>query len=107
MWTQSAADITDLVKGLSDATISQLLDRLHEKGVITEEEREQIENKKDRADKARELIDRICNTGHDAASALTTALNEVDSFLFRNLNLRQKQEKMLSSGDCLNMKWLF
>uniref|UniRef100_A0A3B5B3U8 CARD domain-containing protein n=1 Tax=Stegastes partitus TaxID=144197 RepID=A0A3B5B3U8_9TELE len=84
---------TELVQGLSDVTVNQLLDRLYGNGVINEEEKNAIRAQMG-ADKARELIDRVRNKGHDAASALTTALNEVDSFLFRNLNLRQKQESV-------------
>uniref|UniRef100_A0A3B4ZJ29 CARD domain-containing protein n=1 Tax=Stegastes partitus TaxID=144197 RepID=A0A3B4ZJ29_9TELE len=84
---------TELVQRLSDATINQLLDRLYGNGVVTEEEKNVIRAQMG-ADKARELIDRVRNHGHDAASVLTTALNEVDSFLFRNLNLRQKQESV-------------
>ncbi|XP_051813912.1 NACHT, LRR and PYD domains-containing protein 12-like [Acanthochromis polyacanthus] len=75
-----------LINGLSDVTVNQLLDRLYDQNVTSEEEKDVIRAQTG-ADKARQLIDRIHRKGPDAVSCLKTALSEVDPFLFRNLNL--------------------
>uniref|UniRef100_A0A3Q1GBI0 CARD domain-containing protein n=1 Tax=Acanthochromis polyacanthus TaxID=80966 RepID=A0A3Q1GBI0_9TELE len=67
-------------------TVNQLLDRLYDQRVISEEEKDVIRAQTG-ADKARQLIDGVHRKGPDAVSRLKTALSEVDSFLFRNLNL--------------------
>ncbi|XP_051801522.1 NACHT, LRR and PYD domains-containing protein 12-like isoform X6 [Acanthochromis polyacanthus] len=77
---------TRLINGLSDVTVNQLLDRLYDQRVISEEEKDVIRAQTG-ADKARQLIDGVHRKGPDAVSRLKTALSEVDSFLFRNLNL--------------------
>uniref|UniRef100_A0A3Q1F229 CARD domain-containing protein n=1 Tax=Acanthochromis polyacanthus TaxID=80966 RepID=A0A3Q1F229_9TELE len=75
-----------LIQGLSDVTVDQLLDRLYDQGVISEEEKDVI-RAQTRANKARQLIDRVHRKGPDAVSCLKTALHEVDPFLFNSLNL--------------------
>uniref|UniRef100_A0A3Q1FRN9 CARD domain-containing protein n=1 Tax=Acanthochromis polyacanthus TaxID=80966 RepID=A0A3Q1FRN9_9TELE len=83
-WLLSAR--SQLIQGLSDVTVNQLLDRLFDQRVISGEEKDVIRAQTG-ADKARQLIDRVHRKGPDAVSVLKTALSEVDPFLFRNLNL--------------------
>ncbi|XP_051793910.1 NLR family CARD domain-containing protein 3-like isoform X5 [Acanthochromis polyacanthus] len=83
-WLLSAR--SQLIQGLSDVTVNQLLDRLFDQRVISGEEKDVIRAQTG-ANKARQLIDRVHRKGPDAVSVLKTALSEVDPFLFRNLNL--------------------
>uniref|UniRef100_A0A3Q1EE76 CARD domain-containing protein n=1 Tax=Acanthochromis polyacanthus TaxID=80966 RepID=A0A3Q1EE76_9TELE len=62
-----------LINGLSDVTVNQLLDRLYDQNVTSEEEKDVIRAQTG-ADKARQLIDRIHRKGPDAVSCLKTAL---------------------------------
>ncbi|KAF1378106.1 hypothetical protein PFLUV_G00186660 [Perca fluviatilis] len=77
---------TKFVKGVSDANLNQLLDKLLERCVINDEEMQTVRTKS-RAEKARDLIDTVRRKGTKASSLLIHTLCEVDLLLSENLKL--------------------
>ncbi|XP_068586000.1 caspase recruitment domain-containing protein 8-like [Cebidichthys violaceus] len=69
----------------SDPVLNHLLDKLLEHGVITDAEMQSARTK-DRADKARDVVDTVRRKGSEACSVLITALCEVDPYLYTALN---------------------
>ncbi|XP_068586043.1 uncharacterized protein [Cebidichthys violaceus] len=70
---------------VSDPVLNHLLDKLLEHGVITDAEMQSARTK-DRADKARDVMDTVRRKGPEACSVLITALCEVDPYLYTALN---------------------
>ncbi|XP_071320020.1 NACHT, LRR and PYD domains-containing protein 1b allele 4-like isoform X7 [Trachinotus anak] len=74
------------ITGVSDAVLDQLLDRLLERGVVTDDEM-QLLRTKIKPEKARDFIDIVRRKGTEASSVLIAALREGDPCLFRALAL--------------------
>lgn len=79
------------VQSASDSILNQLLDRLLQECVISKEEMEEVKAKPQRAEKARKLIDIVLPKGSRACSSLIERLQQVDRYLFDNLNPDQTQ----------------
>uniref|UniRef100_A0A8C9XN52 Uncharacterized protein n=1 Tax=Sander lucioperca TaxID=283035 RepID=A0A8C9XN52_SANLU len=73
------------VQRVSDPVLNQLLDKLLERGVITDGEMQSVRT--GRADKARDVMDTVRRKGSAASSVLISALCEVDPVLSRELRL--------------------
>uniref|UniRef100_A0A3B4UXT3 CARD domain-containing protein n=1 Tax=Seriola dumerili TaxID=41447 RepID=A0A3B4UXT3_SERDU len=78
---------TQFINRVSDALLNQLLDKLLERGVVTDDEMQSARTKT-RAEKARDVIDTVRRKGTEASSVLIAALYEVDQCLSRVLALR-------------------
>ncbi|XP_071354669.1 protein NLRC3-like isoform X3 [Trachinotus anak] len=78
---------TQFISRVSEPVLRKLLDKLLERGVVTEEEMEAAGTPNTRADKARVVIDTVRRKGSQASSALIGALWEEDSCLSTELNL--------------------
>ncbi|KAG7222969.1 hypothetical protein INR49_029191 [Caranx melampygus] len=78
---------TQFINRVSEAVLNQILDKLLERGVVTDEEMQSARTKT-RAEKARDVIDTVRRKGTEASSVLITALYEVDQCLSRMLTLR-------------------
>ncbi|XP_071340415.1 protein NLRC3-like isoform X9 [Trachinotus anak] len=78
---------TQFIKRVSEAVLNQLLDKLLERGVVTDDEMQSARTKT-RAEKARDVIDTVRRKGTEASSVLIAALCEVDRFLSRVLAFR-------------------
>ncbi|XP_035863060.1 NACHT, LRR and PYD domains-containing protein 1-like [Sander lucioperca] len=76
---------TQFVERVSDPVLNQLLDKLLERGVITDGEMQSVRT--GRADKARDVMDTVRRKGSAASSVLISALCEVDPVLSRELRL--------------------
>ncbi|XP_068585942.1 LOW QUALITY PROTEIN: NACHT, LRR and PYD domains-containing protein 1-like [Cebidichthys violaceus] len=76
---------TQFVDRVSDPVLNQLLDKLLEHGVITDTEMQSARTR-NRADKARDVMDTVRRKGSEACSVLITALCEVDPYLYTALN---------------------
>ncbi|XP_026218013.1 NACHT, LRR and PYD domains-containing protein 12-like [Anabas testudineus] len=76
---------------VSRPVLRRLLDKLLERGVITDGEMEEIAEKPIRAEKARVLIDTVRKKGIEASLALIDALCVVDPCLSAELKLLQRQ----------------
>lgn len=76
---------------VSRPVLRRLLDKLLERGVITDGEMEEITEKPIRAEKARVLIDTVRKKGIEASLALIDALCVVDPCLSAELKLLQRQ----------------
>ncbi|XP_039473382.1 NACHT, LRR and PYD domains-containing protein 1b allele 3-like [Oreochromis aureus] len=72
---------------ISEPVLNSLLDKLLEKNVITDAEREAADAKKKRRKIARFVFDTVRRKGEDAILEMTESLCELDSFLCRNLGL--------------------
>ncbi|XP_019208526.1 NACHT, LRR and PYD domains-containing protein 1-like [Oreochromis niloticus] len=72
---------------ISEPVLSSLLDKLLEKNVISDAEREAADAKKKRSKKARLVFDTVRRKGDRAILEMTESLCELDSFLCRNLGL--------------------
>ncbi|XP_078018648.1 uncharacterized protein LOC117264998 [Epinephelus lanceolatus] len=77
---------TEFVYRVSDPTLNQLLDKLLECHVITDDEMQSVRTKTG-AEKARDLIDMVRKKGNEASSLLIAAVREVDPYLSRVLKL--------------------
>ncbi|XP_039669376.1 E3 ubiquitin-protein ligase TRIM7-like [Perca fluviatilis] len=77
----------EFVKRVSDPVLNQLLDKLLERGVITDDEMQSARTQRGRADKARDVMDTVRRKGRAASSVLIAALCEVDPVLSRVLRL--------------------
>ncbi|XP_053198781.1 NACHT, LRR and PYD domains-containing protein 1b allele 2-like [Scomber japonicus] len=78
---------TGFIDGISEPVLESLLDKLFEKKVITDPERESAEKMKNRRDKARFVIDTVTKKGEAASSEMIEFLCEVDPFLCEHLGL--------------------
>ncbi|XP_063340657.1 NACHT, LRR and PYD domains-containing protein 1-like [Pelmatolapia mariae] len=72
---------------ISKPVLNSLLDKLLEKNVITDAEREAADAKKKRRKIARFVFDTVRRKGENAILEMTESLCELDSFLCRNLGL--------------------
>ncbi|XP_071342011.1 uncharacterized protein, partial [Trachinotus anak] len=77
---------TQFINRVSEPVLHKLLDKLLERGVVTDEEVESV-GPLNRADKARVVTDTVRRKGSQASAALIAALCEVDSCLSTELNL--------------------
>ncbi|XP_062297417.1 NACHT, LRR and PYD domains-containing protein 1b allele 3-like [Scomber scombrus] len=78
---------TYFIDRISVSVLKSLLDKLFEKKVITESERESAEVMQNRSDKARFVIDTVRKKGEAASSEMIEFLCEVDPFLCEHLGL--------------------
>ncbi|KAK9523717.1 hypothetical protein VZT92_017620 [Zoarces viviparus] len=76
---------TLFVDRVSDPVLNKLLDKLLEHGVMTDAEMQSARTK-DRADKARGVMDTVGRKGSEACSVLMAALREMDPYLHTTLN---------------------
>uniref|UniRef100_A0A665TTF6 CARD domain-containing protein n=1 Tax=Echeneis naucrates TaxID=173247 RepID=A0A665TTF6_ECHNA len=77
----------EFIQRVSDTVLNQLLDKLLERGVISDEEMQSARTKS-RAEKARDVIDSVRRKGEEASSFLIAALCQLDEWLSRELSLR-------------------
>ncbi|GLD68585.1 NACHT, LRR and PYD domains-containing protein 1-like protein [Lates japonicus] len=77
---------TQFISRVSEPVLRKLLDKLLERGVITDDEMD-LAGTASRADKARVVIDTVRRKGSEASSALISALCEEDRCLSTELNL--------------------
>ncbi|TDH13433.1 hypothetical protein EPR50_G00057540 [Perca flavescens] len=77
---------SQFVERVSDPVLNQLLDKLLERGVITDGEMQSARTQ-GRADKARDVMDTVRRKGRAASSVLVSALCELDPVLSRELRL--------------------
>uniref|UniRef100_A0A3B4X252 CARD domain-containing protein n=1 Tax=Seriola lalandi dorsalis TaxID=1841481 RepID=A0A3B4X252_SERLL len=75
---------TQFISRVSEPVLRKLLDKLLERGVITDDEMESAATL-NRPDKARVVIDMVRRKGSQASSALIAALYEEDSCLSAEL----------------------
>ncbi|XP_071396947.1 caspase recruitment domain-containing protein 8-like [Centroberyx affinis] len=73
--------------GISGPVLKSLLDRLFEKTVVTDSERESADEMQMKSDKARFVIDTVRKKGEAASSEMITILCEVDPCLCGHLGL--------------------
>lgn len=76
-----------LIHGISGPVLRSLLDKLFEKTVITDAERDSVDGIQDQRDKARFVIDTVRKKGEAASSEMTAFLLEADPFLCEHLGL--------------------
>ncbi|XP_061569551.1 uncharacterized protein LOC133423385 [Cololabis saira] len=77
----------DFIQGISKPNIHGLLDLLLEKDVINYSEKESVEEKPNREDGARCVIDTVRKKGQNASSEMIEILKELDPFLCKHLDL--------------------
>ncbi|XP_071328469.1 protein NLRC3-like isoform X2 [Trachinotus anak] len=77
---------TQFIDRVSEPVLHQLLDKLLQRGVINDDEREAAAGTPTRKEKARVVIDTVRRKGSGASSALMAALREVDRYLPTELN---------------------
>ncbi|KAF3703874.1 Caspase recruitment domain-containing protein 8 [Channa argus] len=75
------------VDGISEPVLKCLLDKLLEKKVMNDSERESMNEKQNKRDKARFVIDTVRKKGEAASSEMIDFLCEVDTFLCGHLGL--------------------
>lgn len=86
--TERLLDIrSSFVDGASGPLLKTLLDKLLEKKVITDSERESAEAEPNKGDRARFVIDTVRKKGEAASSEMIEFLCEVDPFLCEHLGL--------------------
>ncbi|XP_042256076.1 uncharacterized protein LOC121888537, partial [Thunnus maccoyii] len=78
---------TCFIDGISGPVLSSLLDKMFEKKVITDSERESAEGMQNKRKKARFVIDTVRKKGEAASSEMIKFLCEVDPFLCKHLGL--------------------
>ncbi|CAK6982925.1 NACHT%2C LRR and PYD domains-containing protein 1b allele 3-like, partial [Scomber scombrus] len=78
---------TGFIDGISGPVLQSLLDKLFEKKVITEPERESAEELRNKRDKARIVIDTVRKKGKAASSEMIKCLCKIDPFLCKHLGL--------------------
>ncbi|XP_029374503.1 NACHT, LRR and PYD domains-containing protein 1a-like isoform X1 [Echeneis naucrates] len=78
---------TEFIQRVSDTVLNQLLDKLLERGVFSDEEMKSARTKST-ADKARDVIDSVRRKGSEASSFLIAALCQLDPCVSRELSLR-------------------
>ncbi|XP_030254016.1 uncharacterized protein LOC115569923 [Sparus aurata] len=75
------------IEGISGPVLKSLLDKLLEKKVLTDSERESADEMRNKRDKARFVIDIVRRKGEAASSEMVEFLCEVDPFLCEHLGL--------------------
>uniref|UniRef100_A0A665T3H1 CARD domain-containing protein n=1 Tax=Echeneis naucrates TaxID=173247 RepID=A0A665T3H1_ECHNA len=70
----------EFIQRVSDTVLNQLLDKLLERGVFSDEEMKSARTKST-ADKARDVIDSVRRKGREASSFLIAALCQLDPLL--------------------------
>ncbi|XP_062297402.1 NACHT, LRR and PYD domains-containing protein 1b allele 3-like [Scomber scombrus] len=86
--TKRLMDIrTGFIDGISGPVLQSLLDKLFEKKVITEPERESADDMQKKRDTARFVIDTVRKKGEAASSEMIEFLCEIDPFLCKHLGL--------------------
>ncbi|XP_067434666.1 caspase recruitment domain-containing protein 8-like [Thunnus thynnus] len=78
---------TCFIDGISGPVLKSLLDKMFEKKVITDSERESADEMQNKSDKARFVIDTVRKKGEAASSEMIEFLCEVDPFLCEHLGL--------------------
>ncbi|XP_068566445.1 uncharacterized protein [Cebidichthys violaceus] len=78
---------SDFIEGISGPVLKSLLDKLFEKTVITDSERESADEMPNKRDKARFVVDTVRSKGEAASSELIEILCETDPFLWEHLGL--------------------
>uniref|UniRef100_UPI003AADB976 caspase recruitment domain-containing protein 8-like n=1 Tax=Centroberyx gerrardi TaxID=166262 RepID=UPI003AADB976 len=78
---------SSFIDGISGPVLKSLLDKLFERTVITDSERESADEIQMKSDKARFVIDTVRKKGEAASSEMTAILCEVDPFLCGHLGL--------------------
>ncbi|XP_040921615.1 caspase recruitment domain-containing protein 8-like isoform X2 [Toxotes jaculatrix] len=78
---------SSFVDGISGPVLMSLLDKLFEKKVITDSERESADEVPNKRDKARFIIDTVRRKGDAASSEMIEFLCELDPFLCEHLGL--------------------
>ncbi|KAK2859753.1 hypothetical protein Q5P01_004373 [Channa striata] len=78
---------TRFIDSMSDPVLHKLLDKLLEQDIINDDERESIDAKPNRGEKARQVIDTVRKKGSRASSVLLEALRETDPRLSEELQL--------------------
>uniref|UniRef100_A0A3B4X306 CARD domain-containing protein n=1 Tax=Seriola lalandi dorsalis TaxID=1841481 RepID=A0A3B4X306_SERLL len=75
------------IDAISEPVLQSLLDKLLEKKVITDSERESADEMQNKRDKARFVIDTVRKKGEAASSEMIEFLCETDPFLCEHLGL--------------------
>ncbi|XP_041823439.1 NACHT, LRR and PYD domains-containing protein 1b allele 2-like [Melanotaenia boesemani] len=78
---------SNFIRGVSGPVLQSLLDKLLEKKVMTNSEREAAEEIKSRGEKTRSVLDTVRKKGEAASSEMVEFLCEVDPFLCEHLGL--------------------
>ncbi|XP_014833059.1 PREDICTED: NACHT, LRR and PYD domains-containing protein 1-like [Poecilia mexicana] len=78
---------TRIIDGISEPVLQSLLDKLLEKKVLSDSEREAVEAEKVRGDKGRVLVDTVRRKGAAASSEMIRFLCELDPFLCKHVGL--------------------
>ncbi|XP_067434965.1 caspase recruitment domain-containing protein 8-like [Thunnus thynnus] len=78
---------TSFIDGISGPVLKSLLDKMFEKKVMTDSERESADEMQNKSDKARFVIDTVRKKGEAASSEMIEFLCEVDPFLCEHLGL--------------------
>ncbi|XP_071392742.1 caspase recruitment domain-containing protein 8-like [Centroberyx affinis] len=78
---------SSFIDGISGPVLKSLLDKLFEKTVITDSERESADEMQMKSDKARFVIDAVRKKGEAASSEMIAILCEVDPFLCGDFGL--------------------
>ncbi|XP_067434667.1 caspase recruitment domain-containing protein 8-like [Thunnus thynnus] len=78
---------TSFIDGISGPVLKSLLDKMFEKKVITDSERELADEMQNKRDKARFVIDTVTKKGEAASSEMIEFLCEEDPFLCKHLGL--------------------
>ncbi|XP_030254011.1 NACHT, LRR and PYD domains-containing protein 1b allele 2-like [Sparus aurata] len=78
---------SSFIEGISGPVLKSLLDKMFEKKVLTDSERESADDKHNREDKARFVIDTVRRKGEAASLEVIEFLREVDPFLCKHLGL--------------------
>ncbi|XP_031734343.1 NACHT, LRR and PYD domains-containing protein 1b allele 3-like [Anarrhichthys ocellatus] len=78
---------SSFIKGISGPMLKSLLDKLFEKTVMNDSERESADEMRNKEDKARFVVDTVRSKGEAASSEMIEMLCEADPFLCGHLGL--------------------
>ncbi|XP_076744828.1 NACHT, LRR and PYD domains-containing protein 1b allele 3-like [Maylandia zebra] len=78
---------SSFIDRISGPVLSSLMDKLLEKGLMVDGDREEADAMQTRSDRARFVIDTVRRKGEAASSQMIEFLRELDAFLHRNLFL--------------------
>uniref|UniRef100_A0A3P9D093 Uncharacterized protein n=1 Tax=Maylandia zebra TaxID=106582 RepID=A0A3P9D093_9CICH len=94
------------IDGISPPVLNSLLDRLLEKKVITDAEREEADTMQNRSNRARCVIDTVRKKGEAASSQMIEFLSELDLLLCEHLgNNKQSLTKLNAFHNIFRQKW--
>ncbi|XP_029979260.1 caspase recruitment domain-containing protein 8-like [Sphaeramia orbicularis] len=79
--------LSGFIHGVSEPNLKSLLDKLLEKGVVSDAEMDEVKGMQTRADKARFVIDTVRRKGKKASSEMIEFLRELDPYLCDDLDL--------------------